>query len=66
MERRIVEIVGIGQDLPDVFPSDALDPRIADDVLRIVDSKKAELQIARVQSRRRKDAQTKDAGVQLP
>jgi hypothetical protein len=49
-----------------VFPCDSLNPRVADDVLRIVNSKETKMEIARVQSRRPRNAQENDAGIQLP
>ena len=66
MQRRIIEIVRIAQDLPHMLPRDALDPPIADDVLRIVDSEETKMEVARVQRRRRHNAQESDRGIYLP
>jgi hypothetical protein len=46
-----------------VFPRDAADPGVADDVLRVVDSEETQMEIARIQSRRRQNAQENDGGI---
>ena len=50
----------------DVFPCDSLYPRIRDDVLRIVDSKKSQVKVARVESGGGKDARENNSGIELP
>ena len=49
-----------------MFPRDALDPRVADDVLRIVNSEETKMEIARVGNGRRQNRQAEDERIQLP
>ena len=63
MHGRIVEIIGIRQDLADVFPRDALDPGVVDDILRIVNSEKTQTKVACVKKRGRQNAQENDRGI---
>jgi hypothetical protein len=63
MERRVVEVVGIGYDLSDVFPCDALDPRVVNDVRRIVNSKKTQPKVACVKNGGRQNAEENDSGI---
>jgi hypothetical protein len=63
MERRVVEVVGIGYDLSDVFPRDALDPRVVNDVLRIINSEKTQVKVACVKNGGRQNAEENDGGI---
>ena len=49
-----------------MFPRDAPDPGVGDNVLRVVDSEKTEVKVAGVHRRRRQNQQTEDERVQLP
>jgi hypothetical protein len=42
--------------LPDVFPRDALDPRVAEDVLRIVNSEKTQAKVTCIKNGGRQNA----------
>jgi hypothetical protein len=57
MQRGVVEIIGISQDLFDVIPRGSLDPGVAEDVLRIVNSEETRMKVASVKNYRRKDEQ---------
>jgi len=50
MEWGIVEVIGTGKNLPDVVPTDALDPGVEDHVLEIVNSEKTEAKVAGVEN----------------
>jgi hypothetical protein len=54
------------QDLPNVFPRDTVDPWVAKDVLRIINSEKTEAKIACIEHGGRQDAQENDGGIYLP
>jgi len=66
MDWGIVEVVRTQQDLPDVFPLEPLDPRVADDVLRVVNSEETKMEVACLKNGGRQDAQANDARIQLP
>ena len=55
MQRRVVEVVGIGEDVLDVFPCDPLDPVVAENVLRIVNSEETQMKVASVKNDRREN-----------
>jgi hypothetical protein len=56
----------MGQDPPNVFPRDTMDPRVAKDVLRVVNSEKTEAKIACIENGGRQNAQENDGGIYLP
>jgi hypothetical protein len=49
-----------------MLPSYSLYPRIADDILLVIDSEKAQMKIARVKHGGRDDAQKDNATIELP
>ena len=59
----IVEVVRTRQDLPDMFPCDALDPGVADHVLRIVNSEESQAKVACVENCGCQNKQQNDSGI---
>ena len=49
-----------------MLPSYSLYPRIADDILLVIDSEKAQMKIARIKHGSSHNAQKKNAAVELP
>ena len=49
-----------------MFPRDALDPWIADDILRVINSEKTQVEVACVKSGRGEDAEKDYASIELP
>jgi hypothetical protein len=64
MKRGIVEVVRIGQNLSEMLPRYSLYPRIADDILLVVDSEKTEMKIARIERGGSSDTQKNNATVE--
>ncbi len=66
MKRGIIEVVRIKENLREMRPSYSLYPRIADDILLVIDSEKAQMKIARVKHRGSDDTQKDYAAIELP
>ena len=66
MKGGIVEVVRINEDLREMLPSYSLYPRIADDILLVIDSEKAQMKIARIKHGGNNDRQKDNAAIELP
>ncbi len=66
MQRGIIEIVRLRKNLPEMLPCDPLNPHVGSHILRIIDSEKAETQVASVKDGGRRNQQTENSDVELP
>ena len=66
MKRGIVEVVRTKEHLREMLPSYSLYPRIADDILLVIDSEKAQMKIARIKHGGSHDTQKDNATIELP
>jgi hypothetical protein len=66
MKRGIIEVVRINENLREMLPSYSLYPRIADDILLVIDSEKAQMKVARIKHSGSDDTQKDNAIIESP